>query len=189
MTPRSAAPRQRYVAFLRAINVGGHVVKMDRLRAEFEALRLHDVETFIASGNVLFSAPSLDTAELEARIERRLATSLGYAVATFLRTPEELATLVRDDPFAQRDSTAQLWVGFLKTTASPAIRDKVLAFRTDLDEFEVRGREAYWMYRAAKMSDSKVSGAKLEKALAMPATFRNVTTVRKLADRLTAERG
>jgi uncharacterized protein (DUF1697 family) len=187
MTPRSAPPRQRYVAFLRAINVGGHVVKMDRLRAEFEALRLYDVETFIASGNVLFSAPSLDAAALETRIERRLEASLGYAVATFLRTPDELTTLVRDEPFAQREATAQLWVGFLKSPALPVVRDRVLALRTDMDEFEVRGREAYWMCRT-RMSDSRVSGAKLEKTLGVAATFRNVTTVRKLADRLTSAR-
>ena len=48
----------RWVALLRAINVGGRTVKMDRLRALFEELRYANVETFIASGNVLF-----DTAE------------------------------------------------------------------------------------------------------------------------------
>ena len=42
----------RYAAFLRAINVGGHVVKMDQLRRLFESLGFSDVETFIASGNV-----------------------------------------------------------------------------------------------------------------------------------------
>ena len=48
----------RYVAFLRAINVGGHIVKMDQLRKLFTQLGLTDVETFIASGNVLFTSPS-----------------------------------------------------------------------------------------------------------------------------------
>jgi uncharacterized protein (DUF1697 family) len=54
---------RRCVAFLRAINVGGHVVKMDRLRGLFEALKLRNVETMIASGNVLFDAPRSATAE------------------------------------------------------------------------------------------------------------------------------
>src|SRR5258706_8436007 len=44
----------RCVAFLRAINVGGHTVKMDRLRTVFETLGFDEVETFIAIGNVLF---------------------------------------------------------------------------------------------------------------------------------------
>ena len=52
----SSAGAARLVAFLRAINVGGHNVKMDRLRELFEALGLSNVETFIASGNVIFDS-------------------------------------------------------------------------------------------------------------------------------------
>jgi len=185
MTRSIRAPRHRYVAFLRAINVGGHVVKMDRLRAEFEALGFHDVETFIASGNVLFAATTDDTAALERRIETRLEKTLGYAVATFLRTPGELAALVEDEPFASRDASSSLYVGFLASAPAASARDKLLTFRSDIDEFEVRGREAFWLCRT-RSTDSTMSGAKIEKALAMPATFRSVTTVRRLALR-TAE--
>ena len=49
-------PARRFIAFLRALNVGGHVVKMDALKRHFERLGFADVETFIASGNVVFSA-------------------------------------------------------------------------------------------------------------------------------------
>ena len=48
----------QYIAFLRGINVGGHRVKMDRLRELFEELSLRDVSTIISSGNVIFSAHS-----------------------------------------------------------------------------------------------------------------------------------
>ena len=55
-------------AFLRAINVGGHVVKMDQLRDFFIALRLIDVENFIASGNVIFESKSKNPEALERNI-------------------------------------------------------------------------------------------------------------------------
>ena len=84
-SPAERARPIRYIAFLRAINVGGHVVKMDALRAHFAALRLTAVESFIASGNVIFLATSADPTALEQRIEARLAAQLGYSVATFLR--------------------------------------------------------------------------------------------------------
>ena len=58
---------RRYVAFLRAINVGGHTVKMDRLRALFAELGHGGVETFIASGNVIFEAAGGEAA-LEAAL-------------------------------------------------------------------------------------------------------------------------
>jgi uncharacterized protein (DUF1697 family) len=62
----------RYFAFLRAIDVGGHVVKMEALRGHFEDLGFLAVETFIASGNVIFQSKSVKAAELEKKIERRL---------------------------------------------------------------------------------------------------------------------
>jgi uncharacterized protein (DUF1697 family) len=183
MTPRAASAR--YVAFLRAINVGGHTVKMDRLRAEFEALRFRNVTTFIASGNVLFSAPSLDRDELEKRVERRLEKTLGYAVATFIRTPDELAALVRDEPFQDRAAGATLWTGFLKSAVSPDVRDKLRALCTEVEEVDAQGREVYWLRHRLDMTALR-TGARIDKALGTSVTFRNVTTVRKLADMLRA---
>ena len=95
-------PMQRYIAFLRAINVGGHTVKMDALRVLFESLGFINVETFIASGNVLFETPDGDPQEMETKIEACLRSALGYEVATFIRTRAELAAIVvmcRLDPW------------------------------------------------------------------------------------------
>ena len=178
MTAR--APATRYVALLRAINVGGHTVKMDRLRAEFEALRFRDVTTFIASGNVIFSTPPLDRAALEERIERRLEKHLGFPVATFVRTPSELDALVRDEPFPDRDAAATLWVGFAKNAVQADARDRLLTLRSAIDDFHVRGSEVFWLRRERSMAQL-VTGARIDRALKSATTFRNVTTVRKLA--------
>ena len=71
----------KLVAFLRAINVGGHVVTMETLRKHFGALGLREVETFIASGNVLFDSPERNTAAIERRVETHLAATLADFVA------------------------------------------------------------------------------------------------------------
>src|SRR2546423_13547575 len=89
----------RLIAFLRAINVGGHTVKMEELRRLFEALGLASVETFIASGNVIFEAPGEKMQALEKRIERHLRESLGYEVATFIRSASELTEIAGYQPF------------------------------------------------------------------------------------------
>lgn len=184
MNPARAKPvATRYIAFLRAINVGGHVVKMTDLRDIFESLRFGGVETFIASGNVIFDAPSRDARAIEDQIEQRLAKSLGYEVATFLRTPAELAAAAAAEPFAGpgHDAAAHtVSVGFLKSAPATDALSRVTALATDVDDFRVIGRELYWRCRV-RTSDSKVSGARLEKALSAPATLRNITTVRKLA--------
>jgi len=165
---------------LRAINVGGHVVKMARLRELFEALGVGDVGTVIASGNVLFSSRA-STKTLEPRIERHLREALGYEVATFLRSPEQLTAVTVHSPFPDVPPVPPgqaLTVLFLKEAAGRGALD---ALQTPTDHFTVRGREAYW-WCEGRTSDSKVTVARLEKALGGPMTARNITTVRKLAE-------
>jgi uncharacterized protein (DUF1697 family) len=186
---KAAKRLTRYVAFLRAINVGGHVVKMDHLRKLFEALGFSNVETFIASGNVIFDAPSTDARALEAKIERHLKQSLGYEVITFLRTTAELAAVAQYKAFRPTDLNVDgtaLYVAFLRDTPAAAAMQKLLALRTDMNDFHVQGREAYWLCRT-RMSESGLSGPFLEKALAVPATLRNVTTVNKLTAKYCSE--
>ncbi|MEP6493388.1 MAG: DUF1697 domain-containing protein [bacterium] len=175
-------PSRRYIAFLRAINVGGHIVKMDKLRNMFEALDLLNVETFIASGNVIFTASVKDTATLERRIEAHLKRALGYDVDTFIRTAEEVATVAAYEPFAPDPSMQALSVIFLRASLAPAAHDGLMACCTPTDDFHVQGREAYWLCRT-RTSDSEVNGPRLAKAIGASSTVRNITTVRKLADK------
>lgn len=173
----------RFIAFLRAINVGGHTVKMDRLRSLFEALDFTNVETFIASGNVIFEATSTSGAKLEKQIESHLKQALGYEVATFLRSPAELAAVALYKPFSTDELEAgsnSLYVAFLPAEPKSVECDRLLAYRSEIDDFHVHEREIYWLCRT-KMSESTFSGARLEKAIGMPATMRNVTTIKKLA--------
>lgn len=176
---------QRYVAFLRAINVGGHTVKMDRLRALFGELGLAEVESFIASGNVVFRDPGGEAGALERRIEAHLHRSLGFPVATFLRTAAEVAAVAAHRPFpelGEADGYHALYVAFFPSPPGAGAEPALAAFRSEADDFRLHGREVYWLARR-KVSESAFSGAALERALGMPATLRNATTVRKLAAR------
>jgi len=173
----------RLIAFLRAINVGGHTVKMDELRRLFEALGFSRVETFIASGNVIFDCPAQDVQELEKRIESFLKESLGYEVATFLRTTSELAEIAGYHPFPDEQlagESATLYIAFLHRPPDEQAERKLEEFRSAVDDFHVHDREVYWLCRA-RISESAFSGGLLEKTLGMQATLRNSTTVRKLA--------
>lgn len=172
----------RCIAFLRAINVGGHTVKMGHLRSLFEALEFSKVETFIASGNVIFESSEKIEA-LETRIEQHLQESLGYEVKTFIRSAEELAQVAAHRPFPAaelEDAGNFLYVGFLKEHPTDEAQQKLMQFETEVDSFQIHERELYWLCRK-KISESAFSGAKLEKALGMPSTMRNITTVNKLA--------
>jgi len=170
------------VAFLRAINVGGHTVTMEELRGHFGALGFKDVETFIASGNVIFTSPVKDTAALQQRIEDRLRESLGYEVKTFIRTESEVAAIAQYQPFkaSQLGSAQALNVAFLAEPLGAKAKKSLMALRTEIDDFHVNGREVYWLCKK-RQGDSTFSNVRFEKTLEIRTTFRGLNTVAKLA--------
>jgi len=173
---------QRYIAFLRGINLGKRRLAMSRLKALFEELGFAEVDTFIASGNVLFSAKVTDASKLESRIAKHLEASLGYGVDTFVRTTEEVAKVGSARIFPE-DGQGEIiiHVGFLQVALPKETARKLAAVRTETDEFRVVGKEYYWLYRGLRSSDSKVWTLPEVKALRLPtATMRNLTSVRKL---------
>jgi uncharacterized protein (DUF1697 family) len=172
----------KYIAFLRAINVGGHTVKMDELRRVFEQCGFMNVETFIASGNVIFDTSSKSTKALEKKIEAALVNAFGYEVHTFLRTPSQLSDVHNYEPFPVSDLKNEsnvLYVGFLSETPPKTAVDKVTQLQTPMDALHVNDSQIYWLCRT-NFSQSQITGARLEKALGMRTTLRNITTVRRL---------
>ncbi len=173
---------ERCFAFLRAINVGGHTVRMDRLRALFESLGLNGVSTFIASGNVIFESPAGEPAALEARIERHLSLELGWDVATFLRSAKELEAIVRPDAFPGADAAAagaSRFVVFLRGPPGAKARRRILELRSDTDDLHVAGREIHWLRRGS-FRESRLSGPLLEQRVGSAVTVRNLNTVTRV---------
>jgi uncharacterized protein (DUF1697 family) len=171
----------KYVAFLRAINVGGHVVKMDDLRRRFEKLGFAEVQTFIASGNVIFTSPSKDGRALELKIEKALEKAFGYEVRTFVRTEAEVAKVAAYAPFtpAQVKAARAYCVGFLEGPLNAEQVKAVMALRTVDDDLHINGRELYWVGKNGQ-GESEFSNALLERTLKSRSTFRGMSTVVKL---------
>lgn len=170
----------QYVAFLRAVNVGGRVVKMTELKAIFQKLGFADVSTFIASGNVVFGASGA-ASTLETTIEGGLEKALGFAVPTMVRTTDEVARCASFEAFSAPALTvASLYVGFMKREAAPPAIKAMQLLQTEIDELRRHGREVYWLARK-NIAESSITGAAVEKALQTPVTFRNINTVRRLA--------
>lgn len=174
---------RHYIALLGGINVGGHRVKMAELAARFAELGFSSVETFIASGNVIFESDEEDAARLARQIEQHLAQALGYAVPTFLRTTQEIAAIAEYAPFPHLppiEAGHTLSVFFMADALPDTTAAALLALRTPMDEFHVAGREVYWLCRGKTM-ESLVDWTRRGNRLLPPLTARNITTVRKLA--------
>lgn len=170
----------KWVAFLRAINVGGHRVTGDQLIAVFERLGHGDVSTFLASGNVIFSGadPALEL------IEAALADSLGYAVPVILRSQREVDRIAAAEPFTPAELTetsgnVQVLLRRARTSVASLMGD--LEVPPD-DILRVDRDEVFWLPRAG-ISDSKLKVQALERQLGT-FTVRTVRTLERLSARL-----
>jgi uncharacterized protein (DUF1697 family) len=174
----------RFVAFLRAINVGGRHVKMTELKALFSELGFTAVETVLASGNVVFSSRTAPESALVREIEGRLQDALGYPVATFLRTDTEIAAIHAHRPFtgARLSSATALNIGLLAAPLSATQKRSLSGLTTEIDDFQVHGRQVYWLCQR-KQSESTFSNALLEGTLGIQSTFRTARTLARLAER------
>ena len=172
----------RFIAFLRAINVGGgRTVKMQSLRQVFESLGFSRVATFIASGNVVFETTTKKTRTLERKIERALKAALGYEVRTFVRGEAELAKIVNHRPFPQSkfDESWQSNIILLAANLNEKLKQRVHALGTNTDAFEVHGREIYWL-RRRKPNGALFSTVPLEKILGPAFTVRGANTIKRI---------
>jgi uncharacterized protein (DUF1697 family) len=163
--------------------VGGHnVVKMDELKRLFEKMGFTDVETFIASGNVVFTAKAAKG--LDAKIAKALEQALGHTVAAFVRPTADLAILDAHEPFpkAAVATALSLSVGFLSKELDADALKRLKALESEADRFHVRGREFWWLSKIPQ-NEAEISGKVLERALGQPTTLRNVNTIRRMAER------
>jgi uncharacterized protein (DUF1697 family) len=149
---------------------------MDRLREAFEDLGFAGVATHIASGNVIFDATAKEAGALERKIERGLKEALGFEVATFVRTPAELARIGENDPFPDVKKEGKPQVGFLQKTVTKAVREKVEALSNKDNRLTVHRKELYWL----RFGGYDFGGPLLEKTLGQATTIRGLPTLQKI---------
>ena len=175
----------RFIALLRAINVGGgRTVKMQSLRQVFESLGFSKVATFIASGNVVFETTTKEAKTLERKIERTLKEALGYEVRTFVRGEAELVKIATYRPFTQSkfDEAWHSNIIFLADNLNEKLKQDVNALGTNTDAFEVHGREIYW-WRRRKQNGALFSTVSLEKILGPAFTVRGANTIKRIVSK------
>jgi uncharacterized protein (DUF1697 family) len=177
----------RYVAFLRGMNVGGHRLTNDELRAQFTSMGFSEVATFRASGNVVFATEDGGQREhnaLQERIEAGLADSLGYAVPTFIRDAAAVRAIAAKAPFdAERlsSSAGKLQVALLTAPAPPGARADLQSLAGARDGVVFDDRELYWLPSAGVL-ESALDMKRIESLLG-PMTMRTKGTIEQIASR------
>ena len=172
----------RYVAFLRAVNVGKRRVAMAQLRDEVTALGFDDVVTYVNSGNVAFTTAA-KAPGLEPAIEAKLAHAFGFEVPTFVRTLDHVARLVERRPFGDIDTAHTHMAVFLRKRATAELECAAEAMTNEVDELVADGVELHWLIRGSFM-DSTLKAKDWRTLGDEPTTSRNTTMLAKLVDKL-----
>jgi uncharacterized protein (DUF1697 family) len=169
-----------HIALLRGVNVGGNMLKMERLRAIFAELGFEGATTYLQSGNVLFGAGGAP-ADLAATIERKVSEATRLPVSVIVRTPAQLTRVIAANPFL-REAGAEpkaLHVTFLADAASKAGLAALGKLRSGKDRWNAAGAEIY-LCCPSGYGRTKLNNTALERALGLRATTRNWNTVTAL---------
>ena len=172
-----------FISMLRAVNVGGtSVIKMEPLRAAYEALGFEDVRSLLQSGNVLFRSGAKDSRQLARRIKQELERKFGLDIEVVIRTLPELESIFERSPvLSPRADLAKLLVMFLTGVPDAQGQARLVKGHKGPEMLEIRGPEVY-LYYPDGVGRSKLTTAVLERHLGTMGTARNWNTLTKLLE-------
>jgi uncharacterized protein (DUF1697 family) len=163
--------------------VGGkNLLPMKELAALVSALGCCDVVTYIQSGNVVAKVEAQQARDLPARLSAVISDRFKLTVPVVMRTAEELATVVEQNPFiAAGCDPDTLHVSFLGSAPGPERVAQLDPQRSPPDRFEVRGREMY-LCCPNGLGRTRLTPDYVDRRLGTPSTTRNWRTVLKLLE-------
>ncbi len=170
----------RFIAFLRAINVGGRTLKKEKLSNSFIALSFKNVSTHKQSGNVIFDSDSDDPEFVRKILQERLPTLLGFKTVVFVRTMPQLQRIIELGSLVGRiEEHASLLVTFLSSSPSEHLpKFPILIPKSKAEMILFDGKEVF------NVTHGHGDGAKpnpfIESKFKVPATTRNINIIKEI---------
>jgi uncharacterized protein (DUF1697 family) len=171
----------KFIVLLRGINVSGQKkIKMSDLKSLFEDLSFSKVQTYIQSGNVIFSAKEKSNKKLEHKISSAIKSKFGFDVQVIVVTPDEIEYVIRNNPFLKKKKESErLYVTFLSENPPAENMKKLNAVDYSPEEYIIDGRYIY-MFAPNGYGKAKLNNNFIENKLKVFGTTRNWRTVNKL---------
>jgi len=170
-----------YVALFRGINVGGkHILPMQDLRDILASAGCENVQTYIQSGNAVFSAAAT-AAFLAESISTSIGDSFGFAPQALLLTADRFKAIAASNPFPEGENAPKsLHVAFLTETPVDPNLDALTELRADSERFALLDG-AFFLLAPDGIGRSKLA-AKVDRHLGVATTGRNWRTISNLLD-------
>lgn len=171
----------RYLALLGSINVGGNRLKMAELRGALEREDFAEVETVVASGNVLFSHEARPSAGLADKLAYVVREAFGIETFAVVLTCEELAAVLAQCPFASDGEENRVHVHFLEAEPAPEAFARLIAdHATRGPERIAAGQRALHVDYVAGAGSSRLTGDFIARRLGCRHTARNIRSIRRI---------
>jgi uncharacterized protein (DUF1697 family) len=169
-----------FISFLRGVNMTGHnSIKMTDLADLFIKIGIKDVETYIQSGNVIFSnTGTIPLAALSVRIEQAILERFNYSIPVMIRTNKELSDLFSSNPFLDETDfdPSKMAVIFLHDEPSVTQIQKVATVDYPPDKFMISGKDVF-LYCPNGFGRTKLYTNFFEKKMGVIGTGRNWKTI------------
>lgn len=172
----------RLFAFLKGINVGGHIVRKEKLIEDFTSLGFNNVSTFKQSGNIIFETSLTDSKKITIMIEDKLKITLGYEVPTFLRTIAQLQNIINQEPFKdQKKEGTSFLVTFLEDTPNIQLQLPLTIPKSTAQIVSAKNMEVFSVTHGS--GEGAIPNPFLESKLKMKATTRNINVIREIVEK------
>jgi uncharacterized protein (DUF1697 family) len=173
-----------YITLLRGINMTGHnAIKMNRLANLFRQLGYTDAETYIQSGNIVFTCHNSSIDDVSSEIRKAILSEFNFDIAVITRTPDEMKKIISANPFLGEPGfdPSKMAVLFLELKPSDAQILKVADIDYPPDRFHINGSEIY-VYCPNGFGKTKLYTNFFEAKMKVTGTARNWRTVNKLME-------
>lgn len=173
----------RYISLLRGINVSGQKkIKMVELKDMYESLGFVDVETYIQSGNVVFSTKGASETLLTKKIEQAIHKTFGFDVPVFVITQKDLQKAMKQAPFTKNEKETlgnKIFITFLKDIPTKADLALLEPAKADSESYTAKGDVIYFSFPNGA-GKTKLTNSFVEQKLKTTATTRNWNTIETL---------
>jgi len=171
----------RFVAFLRGINVGGHIVKKEKLKEIFESLGFQNVSTLKQSGNVIFEVDA-GGEEIRVKLEEKIAQTLDFKVPVFIRTIPQLRSIVETEPFKGCEQEgASFLITFLPENSKFPIPLPITIPKSTAQVISAKGGEVFSVTHGG--GEGALPNPFVESKLKVKATTRNLNVIREIIEK------
>ena len=171
------------IAMLRGVNLGGHnLIRMEILRKLCTSCKFDNAQTYLQSGNAIFTSKEKNLAAIGKRLEDAIEKELGFRPAVVCRTAAEMQDVIGRNPFAERKGidNSKFAVVFFAEPLAPEIRTQLETIKVGPEDIHAHERELY-IYYPDGQGLSKLPAA-IDKVMKKTGTARNWNSVTKMMD-------